>query len=138
MSVPGTDLQGWRWLRGRAGRLEYWVWITVIVAWAALFVVANDELPQRVLATVLWLQLIRRLHDFGRTGWWIAAFPFVEIVRTVLADRFGEAAWPVLLVTSMMLGGFILIGAIPGSSGGNRFGSPPQRGDPTKRRPIHA
>src|SRR5262245_8837751 len=82
MSVPGTDLQGWKWLRGRAGRAEYWLWTVVILAWAYLFTWARDPLPLMVLQWTFWFQMIRRLHDFGRSGWWILSFFFVETLVT--------------------------------------------------------
>ncbi|HEX5990224.1 MAG TPA: DUF805 domain-containing protein [Solirubrobacterales bacterium] len=64
---------------GRSSRSAYWWWILfyVLVIIAASIVDAAIETP--VLATLAWLAffipnlavLVRRLHDTGRSGWWV-------------------------------------------------------------------
>ena len=137
MSVPGTDLQGWRWLRGRAGMLEYWLWVVVILAWSYILAWADDQLPLQVLITAFWLQVVRRLHDLGRSGWWIAGFVVVEIELAALATYPAGPAWLAALPGLFTLAGFILIGAVPGERSENRFGPPPRRRNlPGAPRPI--
>ena len=90
---------------GRAGRPEFW--------WFFLFQVivltATSWIP--VLSSIVTLLLLlpslavgaRRLHDIGRTGWWLllALIPFV--------------GWIPLLIMA----------ALPGTGGPNRYGSAP-------------
>ena len=127
MSVPGTDLQGWGWLRGRARRREFWLWTVVIVAWSYFFAWAGDELPQRILATAFWLQAIRRLHDAGHSGWWIAAFVVVEIALAAVAGASPTEAWAQAATGLVALAGLIALGSLPGDRDENRFGPPPRR-----------
>ena len=90
---------------GRAGRPEFW--------WFFLFQVivltATSWIP--VLSSIITLLLLlpslavgaRRLHDLGRTGWWLllALIPFV--------------GWIPLLIMAVL----------PGTGGPNRYGSVP-------------
>ncbi len=90
---------------GRAGRPEFW--------WFFLFQVivltATSWIP--VLSSIITLLLLlpslavgaRRLHDIGRTGWWLllALIPFV--------------GWIPLLIMAVL----------PGTGGPNRYGSAP-------------
>ena len=130
MSVPGTDLQGWRWLRGRADRREYWLWTVVILAWSYLFARAGDELPQQVLIWAFWLQTIRRLHDSGRSGWWIGGFMIVEITLAVAVAASPAESWTRATPGLIALFGLIGLGCLPGDGHENRFGPPPRRRRP--------
>jgi uncharacterized membrane protein YhaH (DUF805 family) len=98
--APSVKGMGWymlawkKWFQvsGRASRREYWTFVLVnlvvivcvAVATMALFAFADSDLDSRVLAirvsaglcaviifiTTLTCQ-IRRLHDIGKSGWWI-------------------------------------------------------------------
>lgn len=141
-------LQKYADFSGRAPRPEYW-WYTlaVIVAALVLSVVENlvglDNMvgPYGPLTLIFLLGLlvpglavtVRRLHDSGRSGWWIliAAVPYF-----ILGVIVGMAATNDPTTTGMgMLGlaGLVaLAGAIallvfmvlPGTPGDNRFGPP--------------
>ncbi|MBP2474758.1 uncharacterized membrane protein YhaH (DUF805 family) [Crossiella equi] len=97
---------------GRASRSEYWWWV-LFVALAWLFTLGvtfrlTDEPPGFVLVplVLLWVPtiavLVRRLHDSGRSGawWFLSLVPFGVLVLLVLL-------------------------ALPGTPGVNRFGPPP-------------
>lgn len=127
MSVPGADLQGWRWLRGRAGRLEYALWITIILTWGYLFALADDPAPLQVLSWAFWLQLVRRLHDLGRGGWWTVGFLVAETAIALGASAPTSPAWLGWLPGLFVLATLIALGALPGRRGENRFGAPPRR-----------
>lgn len=96
---------------GRAGRQEFWMFALINFGIAiALNIVAN-LLGLGILSFLYSLAVflpslavtIRRLHDTDRIGWWalIALVPFV--------------GWIVLLVLM----------ALPGTPGPNRYGPPP-------------
>jgi uncharacterized membrane protein YhaH (DUF805 family) len=125
MSAPGTALQGWRWLRARARRREFWSWTLVSFAWTYLFAWADDPAPQMVVVTAFWLQVIRRLHDVGVSGWWIVAFLLTEVAVSAAAAHPMRAAWLAWLPGMLLLGGLISLGTLPGQRGENRFGPPP-------------
>ncbi|MEU6578814.1 DUF805 domain-containing protein [Streptomyces sp. NPDC046805] len=74
---------------GRARRKEYWMFsLFSVIIYAVLLAVAyGAKLPLVmiiVLALVLpgWAVTVRRLHDTGRSGWWILLswVPFLMLV----------------------------------------------------------
>lgn len=105
---------------GRARRSEYWYFVlfTVLVYVAASVVDAVLGIPVLTLLAVLALLVptlavtVRRLHDTGRSGWWmlLSLVPFGGIVLLVFdcldsepgPNRFGPSpkqlvggpAWP--------------------------------------------
>jgi len=116
MSFPAAVKAGFRnYFRfsGRASRPEFWWWLLFAVL-AALIVVAMDgpvfeeSMP---LTLFVWLALvlpsisvaIRRLHDTGRSGWWML-LSFIPAIGSL-----------VLLV--LCLG--------EGAPGENEYGPPP-------------
>lgn len=110
----------WRWTaQGRASRSEYWfvqLWM-VIVSFVAEVVMSvstalGDPLALLIamiplsifiliLSLLVFLLGIRRLHDTGRSGWWmlinfvpivgpIISFVFLCLASEPVANRFGE------------------------------------------------
>jgi uncharacterized membrane protein YhaH (DUF805 family) len=84
---------------GRISRKDFWIAVLILmVAWALapLF---------HILAPVIWLLLLfpwicvfaKRLHDFGKSGWFIA-LPFVVGIAAV--------------TLGLMVGGFAALGAM--------------------------
>jgi uncharacterized membrane protein YhaH (DUF805 family) len=114
------------WLKGRAGRREYWASMGCVFA-AGL---AAEYFPARApvqmgLGVVLMLLQIRRLHDFNRSGWWAVAAAFAPVVLVVafMTSYFIAARLGGLVIALLFVMG---VGAWPGDRGDNRFGpSPP-------------
>ena len=99
----------------RAGRREFWMFLLV---WALLGVLARAmdvafphytfnfrngigifEITWLVALMLPWLAIsVRRLHDTGRSGWWVLTVPIVPV--------------------------YLLLMALPGESGENRYGRP--------------
>jgi uncharacterized membrane protein YhaH (DUF805 family) len=86
--------------RGRAGRSEYWYWVlAILIANIIVFIIEGTVVapllgfepfapeagqPLRLLlslATILpsLAVTVRRLHDIGRSGWWI----FVQLLPII-------------------------------------------------------
>lgn len=99
---------------GRAARSEYWWWVLFVMLVNLLTGFIDNELiggQAAIFSLVALLVLllpglavtVRRLHDIGRTGWWllILLVPFIGPV--------------VMLVFAL----------IPGEAGANRFGPNP-------------
>ena len=61
---------------GRASRSEYW-WFylfTLLMQWGSLFADPSGQLGGLVAIVFLlpnWAAAVRRLHDTGRSGWWL-------------------------------------------------------------------
>lgn len=79
---------------GRAGRSEYWFFalfnfliVAVLAIGGAIINGANAEGPGRYPFALYWLAVllpslgvsVRRMHDIGRSGWWllIGFIPFI-------------------------------------------------------------
>ena len=62
---------------GRARRSEYWYFalFCALISVAAAIVFKDETFASRVLSAILslctWTAGIRRLHDTGRSGWWV-------------------------------------------------------------------
>ncbi len=86
----GSGFRNYANFFGRAGRSEFWYWILFaflgsIVAEildAAIFVYHPGLSPLNTLFTIVMLLpslavMVRRLHDTGRSGWWLFLVPTV-------------------------------------------------------------
>jgi uncharacterized membrane protein YhaH (DUF805 family) len=125
MGVPGPSVGGL--LRGRANRREYWVIVGVVLAISfALSFVVPEATSGAGAAAVTYAQ-IRRLHDLGRTGWWVAAILGLQIVVTlVLLLALGLSEDNTLAIAGLLtLAPIVLLGALPGQPLENRFGPAP-------------
>ena len=59
---------------GRAGRSElWWFFLFLVVVWAVAYVINPNVAALVLIATVLPDLAVqaRRLHDIGRSGWWM-------------------------------------------------------------------
>ncbi len=113
----GQVLRNYATFTGRAGRPEFWWWYLSIVLVGAVFAAAAWLLGSGVVGDVLrvayglyWLAVlvptlavgVRRLHDTGRSGWWLL-FGLVPILGWLL----------------------LVIFALPGAPDRNQYGSRP-------------
>ena len=108
-------LRNYATFRGRAGRPEFWWFVLFVVAGGILCDLVDRALfgpraallgPIFSLATLIPLIAVsaRRLHDIGRSGWWVLLhlIPLIGLL--------------------VMLYFYLL----RGDRGGNRFGPPPR------------
>lgn len=97
---------------GRAARLEYWTFSIVnfiisIIGWVMAFTISWWLLALLAIYGLIvfipgWAVSVRRLHDTGRSGWW-------------------------LLLGFIPFGGFVLlIFCLMGSDGDNEYGPEPR------------
>lgn len=128
--------------RGRVGRREYW--LTVIVSWVVLFAAGTLAavlggfgliVAVPLFGLVLWATLailVRRLHDRGRSGWWLLLMLGPVLTLSFLgaaastADKDAGAFFQ-LLSFPFSLWILIDLGCLPGKPGVNRFGPPLSR-----------
>ena len=106
--APGGVL-GWFTFRGRKNRMQYWRFIGMVLGVGvacSIFSDGNEVVMGIVGVLIIWASLsniIRRLHDFNRSGWWwlLACIPTV--------------GWIIAIV----------IGLIKGTDGDNDYGPEP-------------
>lgn len=117
-------------LSGRTNRITYWLCIGAVVALVAALRLFG--LKATVPEFVLVIAAIPRLHDIGRSGWWVlcplaaeaALLPMVFLTELSGPALMGAAA----IVTMVMAGAAIWLGVIPGEATENRFGRRPAPG----------
>ena len=76
--------------RGRANRVEFWMWWLFVLIATAFVVVGWLMIPVLIIPTIS--VTIRRLHDIGKSGWWIllCCIPLVNIYLIYLLAQRGD------------------------------------------------
>lgn len=124
-----------RYLQGRTNRATFW---GSVLAAASVFAIIRVLDPKATIPEFVILVLcVPRLHDIGRSGWWVGGALVGELV--ILAAAFSAslstmetvAGAYVLLLALLM----VVLGCIPGQAVENRFGSPPRPALQWKPRP---
>lgn len=113
------------WISGRARRREYWpgagffLTLTVVLA----VVAPGSELLAAIPVTLF---MIRRLHDLGRTGLIAILINLItNVVGLVEAFIAPPQADSGLAAGGIFLVAFVVLGALPGQKGHNRFDPQP-------------
>jgi uncharacterized membrane protein YhaH (DUF805 family) len=129
---------------GRINRARYWLafglWLAV---WCAAVVIAfllgalfGSSLSFLVMGLMVILGLfgiissiavgVKRLHDRGKSGWWLVLFYAVPGILTAAAPP-TEIAGNLLLVLSAAIEIWALVelGCLPGTAGPNQYGPDP-------------
>lgn len=115
------------YLRGRIGRLEYWIWFALVVIVAIGLSAAHALLLSPVLQVAFITQQNRRLHDLGKSGWWALLLVVAPFVVGHLLELTMSRSQANVLSTLVGFAFILWIGAVPGDAMGNRFGPPPAR-----------
>lgn len=122
-----TALRRYAEFGGRSCRREFWLFslfnllvlaglnslATIVGDYTFLSILATAALATYILGALVpgWAVLVRRLHDMGRSGWWLLLLPVPLLGQLV--------GFPLLLLCL----------AWPGRRGENRFGPDPRRVD---------
>ena len=72
---------------------------------------------------------VPRLHDLGKSGWWVLIPIGIELIAIVVAIAVfsPEGAYVVFSAVFLAVASFIVVlGLIPGQPHANRFGDPPK------------
>jgi uncharacterized membrane protein YhaH (DUF805 family) len=116
-------------LKGRTNRATYWAGMATL---AVVYTLAWMFLgPTPVHDIVLVFMAVPRLHDLGRSGWWVVPVLAIEWVGAfVLAAALSPEVFPIAagLIAIAVFGALAVLGALPGQRDANRFGAPPRRG----------
>ena len=136
--------------RGRASRKQYW--LTVLCVCGALLLLALAAplmnfagpilglfvlVPLMIASAVfaLWTNLAvsaRRLHDRGKSGWWIVPYWVVPAAINVVGEQMGGEVKSMAGATSLLIYIAILVelGALRGTAGPNAYGDNPAAAPP--------
>lgn len=126
---------------GRASRREFWLFLlfVTLLTVAAHFVDEPDGRNAAVamnmgiaeLSVTLLLLLpsitvgVRRLHDTGRSGWWMMLV-YLPWLATLVSQA--DPALTLASAGALLVGGiaWIVLLLLPGETGENAFGAPPR------------
>lgn len=127
---------GWTWLLfsvdGRINRGQIWraaLIYVVIVALLVLLLLPFAIMP--IVIITLWCAvavLAKRLHDRGRSGWWIVGFNLVQMVLDKIGARVDDgwdASLPAFAAAAVTVWAFVEIFCLKGTRGPNRYGPDP-------------
>ena len=115
-------------MRGRFNRATYWLCLCIIVGAVVIMAVVGIR-PPRIGEAMLILMCVPRLHDLGKSGWWVLIPLGVELVAIVVAITTfsAEDGYVVFGGAFFVIAGVIVVlGLIPGQPHANRFGDPPK------------
>jgi uncharacterized membrane protein YhaH (DUF805 family) len=132
----------WFGFKGRANRAKWWLVTAVNVAIIAVLTavaVVGDTLALWIVfiivLLVLWISsvaiAIRRLHDRGKSGWWVLVFIFVPGVLQGIGSRLGDPV-PMMILGlagfAISIWALVELGFLRGTRGDNAYGRDPLRG----------
>jgi uncharacterized membrane protein YhaH (DUF805 family) len=137
-------------MEGRISRKSYWIGIVVLASITFLLEFIADAIlratqpalpPVEVAGQAVLLGFfvtlypniavtVKRLRDFDWSGWWAAPYMLLSFFVTSFSPYLQhgtpeEAATATFVFLIFGLAPLVLIGAIPGTAGQNRFGPPP-------------
>jgi uncharacterized membrane protein YhaH (DUF805 family) len=117
-------------LSGRMNRATYWAGIALLVL---LYGVANlvSERPKGVSEVLVILLAIPRLHDLGKSGWWVLVPLLLEVSAIVVAFTIFELQDAMTLMGAVVLaiaGMVVWLGIVPSQLHANRYGDLPTPG----------
>jgi uncharacterized membrane protein YhaH (DUF805 family) len=124
-------------LKGRTNRATYWLGLGIGFGVLALIrIIMRDASINEVLLLIL---AIPRLHDIGRSGWWVLASLGLTFGAAALCLAFIPAEDIGLALGAVVLGLLALLawlGVVPGQADENRFGPRPRSGVDFRRHPA--
>ena len=136
--------------KGRARRSEYWWWalLSLIAGTVAKFIDGTFNLlfsasSINIVSIIVWLVLIipslavatRRLHDTGRSGWWIVALAVVGVIEVILSFIIADSVpsllwyyvlWFVILILLLLSLILLYFEVLDSHKGENQYGPSPK------------
>ena len=121
-------LKPFEFIQGRGNRARYWTSIALLAAFmlvGRLLLHWEGSISEVLLAFLC----VPRLHDIGRSGWWMLLLIPIEVMTIVgMSVSLAGAELLVLAANVLLLLLIVALGLIPGQREANRFGLPPAPG----------
>jgi uncharacterized membrane protein YhaH (DUF805 family) len=123
-AVPFTGFAGARMNRKLFAIIMGVLFLLVLPGRVALL--STSGAAPVILFSAFWIYG-RRLHDIGRSAWWVAAIYLADLAVVFLLMTLGHTASSVAFLCGLLfqLALTVGLGVIPGDPGPNRFGPPP-------------
>ena len=132
----------WFGFGGRANRAKYWlvaaINVAIMAALTAVAIVGDSPALWIVFIIVILVLMvssvavsIRRLHDRGKSGWWVLVFIFVPGLLQGIGSRLGDPV-PMMILSvaglAVSIWALVELGFLRGTQGDNAYGPDPLRG----------
>jgi uncharacterized membrane protein YhaH (DUF805 family) len=134
--------------QGRSSRERYWLTVLLLLLSmliAGFFAHVMESIGAVILGVIVVLPImlaafaigifnaVKRMHDMGRSGWWLAPIFLVLVVFALPSELarysddadFAAAAGALSRICNLIY--LIAMGAIPGTHGSNKYGDQPSR-----------
>jgi len=115
--------------KGRTNRAWFGLLLGLVIVLIGAINTFSDT-PSSIGEIVLIILAVPRLHDIGKSGWFVLIGVAAEIVGIVLMLFFSlEQMRGIVALTSLVLLGLMIwLGFIPGEPGPNQWGEAPEPG----------
>ena len=108
---------------GRINRATYWCMLAAWLAIGGLVVIFQPLSPVSLVGSGIGLLAPARLHDMGRSGWWLLPL-FAFLLATFVATLYMPKSLVLGAAYAVIVMAAIALGLIPGNPGANRYGEP--------------
>jgi uncharacterized membrane protein YhaH (DUF805 family) len=113
-----------RALSGRMNRAMYWLTLGAVVS---LYVIINIVSPKQigVSEAVLVFLCVPRLHDIGKSGWFVLVGIFLELIGLAIGYSFFSLEGAKIiagLAIFVIMGLLVWLGTIRGDANSNQWG----------------
>ena len=111
-------------LRGRYNRKTYWIIVGGLFLIGVVVSLMGHKIGSATAGPMIFL-MVRRLHDFNRSGWWSLAIVLGPAALMLLLAPVASPTQTAPFILLISLVWTIWLGAIPGDPHENRFGPAP-------------
>lgn len=111
-------------LHGRYNRKYYWAMLGALCLAGVVIRLMGGHLGYAMSGPMMFV-MVRRLHDFNRTGWWALALTLGPVALMLALAPFAPPTTTAPFITLIALVWLVWLGCIPGDPNENRFGPAP-------------